>query len=146
MEGCLLCFYVLRSNHTFYIQILLLSNKVWHSPTVRASLAQLAESAELDSEVLIRAVKTHWNTYTHVLERTIELREVLGDLCDMAQFNKPGRGCGLHLRNLILTDEEWDIIEQLYRLLQVSTLRLVSVWPLCTNLFYYSPSSTLPCR
>ncbi|RDX39814.1 hypothetical protein OH76DRAFT_1367189, partial [Lentinus brumalis] len=97
-----------------------LSNKVWHSPTIRAELAKLAQNAELNSEVLVRAVKTRWNTVTHVLERAKEMRAVLTEVCDMAQFNKGAnrkKGAGLHLRRFILDDLEWDILDQLLRLL-----------------------------
>ena len=57
-----------------------------------------------------------------VFERTLEMKEVLTDLCDMAQFNtcaKDSKGSGMRLRGFILDDEEWDIIEQLYDLLDV---------------------------
>lgn len=99
------------------MQILSLSRKVWNSPAIRGELTSLASAAELDSEVLIRAVKTRWNTVTEVLERALEMREVLGDLCDMAQFNKRS---GVRLRRFLLTDEEWEILSQLSRLLDVS--------------------------
>lgn len=89
------------------MQILSLSRKVWNSPAIRGELTSLASAAELDSEVLIRAVKTRWNTVTEVLERALEMREVLGDLCDMAQFNKRS---GVRLRRFLLTDEEWEIL------------------------------------
>ena len=50
------------------------------------------------------------------------MRTVLSEVCDMAQFNKGAgrkKGAGLHLRKFILEDSEWDIIEQLLRLLSV---------------------------
>ncbi len=91
---------------------------MWNSPTIRAELSKLAAKADLNSKVLVRAVKTRWNTVTEVLERALDMREVLRDLCDMAQFNKK---TGARLRRYLLDDDEWDLLEQLWRLLDVRT-------------------------
>ncbi|KAL1945891.1 hypothetical protein VTO73DRAFT_1893 [Trametes versicolor] len=92
-----------------------LSKKVWNSPPVRAALATLTHDApDIHSEVLVRSVATRWNTVAAVIERALELQEVLGDLCDMAQFNKPR---GVRLRRFILTDDDWMLLDQLHRLL-----------------------------
>ncbi len=104
------------------LQLVILSKKVWHSPLIRAELARLGQNEELNSKVLVRAVDTHWNTYTHVLERGIALKDVLSELCNMAQFNKgTGRSGskGLHLQNFIISPEGWDVLEQLHHLLAV---------------------------
>ena len=99
-------------------QITKLSQKVWHSPQIRAALSQLATEAGLNSEVLVRMVKTRWNTFTMVLARAIEMKEVLSGLCDMHQFN---RSQGARLRRYILSEEEWKLLEELYQLLDVSS-------------------------
>ncbi|KAL1949782.1 hypothetical protein VTO73DRAFT_8663 [Trametes versicolor] len=105
----------LRLGRNALNKILTLSRRVWNSPSIRAELTRLAQATDgVNSEVLIRAVKTCWNTVTEVLERALEMREALGDLCDMAQFNKK---TGARLRRYLLTDEEWDILAQLSRLL-----------------------------
>ena len=93
-----------------------LSTKVWNNVTVRAELARLAKDAELNSEVLVRSVKTRWNTVADVLERAIDMQEVLEELCDMAQFNKK---TGVRLRRFLVADEEWIILDELHRLLDV---------------------------
>ncbi|KAL1947002.1 hypothetical protein VTO73DRAFT_13963 [Trametes versicolor] len=95
-------------------KILKLSRKVWNSPTIRAELATLAADAKLNSEVLIRSVKTRWNTVTEVLGRALKMRMVLTDLCDMVQFNKAH---GVRLRQFVLSDEEWVALQQLHDLL-----------------------------
>ena len=51
-----------------------------------------------------------------VLERALELKPVLADLCDMHRFNQSD---GVRLRRFILSDEEWTFLEQLYLLLDV---------------------------
>ncbi|OJT02154.1 Zinc finger BED domain-containing protein RICESLEEPER 2 [Trametes pubescens] len=95
-------------------KILTLSRKVWNSPTIRAELSSLATASGLNSDVLVRSVKTRWNTVAEVLARARVMRPVLADLCDMVQFNKPR---GVRLRPYILTDEEWTIIDQMHLLL-----------------------------
>ena len=85
---------------------------------MRAELSKLAQDANLNSEVLVRAVKTRWNTVTHVLDRAIDLEDVIPALCDMNQFNK-ARGKGLRLRALAPKDDEWTILKQLHALLLV---------------------------
>lgn len=97
-------------------QITQLSKKIWHSPPIRAELSKLAHEAKLNSEVLLRSVATRWNTVTEVLERALGMRDVLGDLCDKYQFNKPQ---GVRLRRFALTDKDWELISQLYQLLHV---------------------------
>ena len=94
---------------------------MWFSPTIHAELARLAGKEDLTAEVLVRAVKTRWNTITLVLERALALKDILLELCDKHQFNGPKSA---RLRRFILSDEEWTLFEQLYQLLDVSTLPL----------------------
>ena len=100
-----------------------LSTKVWHSPQIREELARLAGDADLNSETLVYAVRTRWNTVTEVLERGLQMREVLGQLCDMTAFNSSKSG-GVQLRRYTINDEEWVILEQLFKLLHVSLIVL----------------------
>lgn len=93
-----------------------LSQRVWYSPQIRAELARLAGDAGINSEVLVRMVKTRWNTVATVLDRVLELRPVLADLCDMHRFNGER---SVRLRRYILSDAEWTVLEQLHRLLDV---------------------------
>ncbi|KAM5539154.1 hypothetical protein V8D89_007184 [Ganoderma adspersum] len=77
-------------------KIIKLSQKVWNSPTVRGK----------KSEIL--------NTVTMVLTCTLELRSILFDMCDMAEFNKPQ---GVWLHRFIIDEADWPILEELYELL-----------------------------
>ena len=95
-----------------------LSNKVWNNPHIRAALAELAHEARMNSEVLVRAVQTRWNTVTEVLERAITMRDVLGALCDKNAFNSTKSG-GVQLRRYTISDDKWDILIQLHQLLHV---------------------------
>ena len=96
---------------------------MWNNPHIRVKLEEIARAAELDSKVLVRAVKTRWNTVTEVLERGLQMREVLGQLCDMTAFNSSKSG-GVQLRHYTINDEEWVILEQLFKLLHVSHIVL----------------------
>ncbi|PIL32936.1 hypothetical protein GSI_05054 [Ganoderma sinense ZZ0214-1] len=95
-------------------KVIKLSQKVWNSPTVRAEMSAQAKAAGQKSEVLIRAVRTRWNTVMMVLERALELRPILFQVCDKAEFNK---NQGVRLRRFIVDDEDWPILEQLHELL-----------------------------
>ena len=64
------------------------------------------------------AVKTRWNTVTEVLERGLQMCEVLAQLCDMNAFNSTKSG-GVQLRRYTINDDEWEILEQLFKLLHV---------------------------
>ena len=92
---------------------------MWNNPHICVKLEEIAAAAELNSKVLVRAVKTRWNTVTEVLERGLQMREVLGQLCDMTAFNSSKSG-GVQLRRYTINDEEWVILEQLFKLLHVS--------------------------
>lgn len=85
-------------------------------------------------------MRTRWNTVTCVVGRAIDLNPVLDDLCDMHQFNKdPKRG--LRLRRFILKDEEWTVLKDLHRLLDVSGACVATV--LCLSA-YLSESHAQP--
>ncbi len=75
-----------------------LSQKVWNSPTVRAKLEVLAINVGLPCKVLMRLVKTRWNTVVEVLNRAVTMKSVLAELCNKAQFNKPR---GIRLRRYV---------------------------------------------
>lgn len=118
-----------------HYQILQLSNRVWNNVPICAELVQLTVSAGLNSEVLVRSVVTWWNTIAAVLERVLEMQEVLGELCDMAQFNKKEtkskdgkiKSTGVWLHRYILNEDEWQVIDQLHCLLDVSTFTKLSL-------------------
>lgn len=103
---------------------MVLSSHVFCRPQIRTVLARLAKDAGLKSQVLIRPVRTCWNTVTHSLGRALDMQDVLEALCDMHQFNQPG---GVRLRRFILSGDEWTILRQLYNLLFVSSSLVAAV-------------------
>ena len=74
---------------------------------------------KLKCKTLICPVRTRWNTVTCVLGRAIDLSPVLGNLCNMYQFNKDPK-CGLRLQRFIIKDKEWTVLKDLHHLLDVS--------------------------
>lgn len=100
-----------------FAKIMALASNVFCRPQIRSALARLAKDAHLKSQVLIRPVRTRWNTVTMSLGRAIDMQEVLDALCDMHQFNLAG---GVRLRRFILTPAQWTILRELYELLYVS--------------------------
>lgn len=88
---------------------------------MRSELAKLAKIHKMKSEVIVRPVRTRWNTVTMTIARALEMKDALDDLCDMVQFNATRAGArGLRLRRFLLTEDEWAILEDLHRLLDVS--------------------------
>jgi hypothetical protein len=51
-----------------------------------------------------------------MLGRALALRSVVPDLCDLKQFNKR---TGARLRRFLLDEDEWDLLDQLFPLLDV---------------------------
>jgi hypothetical protein len=59
-----------------------------------------------------------------MLGRALTLHSVLLGLCELKQFNKHG---GVRLQRFMLEDQEWELPEQLYPLLDVSCLFYIIV-------------------
>nr|VWO98345.1 PPM-type phosphatase domain-containing protein [Ganoderma boninense] len=95
-------------------KILKLSTKVWNNPNVHAEMSRLAKEAGLQSDVLIWPVITRWNTVCAVLDRALDMEDIVNEVCDQAQFN---RHDGVWLHCFLLSEEEWRMLDDLYRLL-----------------------------
>lgn len=65
---------------------------------------------------MIRDVSTRWNSTALMLERALELREALKLLVVMEEHNKPR---GVRLSRFKLSKEEWDLLAQLFPILDV---------------------------
>ncbi len=59
---------------------------------------------------------TRWNTIADMLERGLHLHDILTDICDQMRFNKT---TGLRLRQYMLTEEEWEVLDQCSNYLEV---------------------------
>lgn len=70
----------------------------------------MCEDVSIKSQKMIRCVPTRWNTVASLVMRAITLRPALDSL--VASEDK--------LRKLILSEDEWTLLEQLEPLLKVS--------------------------
>jgi len=76
---------------------------------------------------MIRAVSTRWNTTAELISCAKDLRLALNLLVNMEQHNK---SCGVRLKRFQLSTQEWDLLLQLYPLLDVSrhwVIRVISI-------------------
>lgn len=67
---------------------------------------------------MIRPVDTRWNTMCGVIERALELRPALHTMLSQPKYGK-GPSKLVHLK---LEEDEWDLLERLLPMLQVSVL------------------------
>ena len=68
---------------------------------------------------MIRDVSTRWNSTASMLERALQLREALKLLVVMEQHNRPQ---GAQLARFKISREEWDLLGQLFPVLDVCIL------------------------
>ena len=94
-------------------------SKVWNNPNIRAEMSYLAKKAGLQSEVLVCPVVTCLNTMCAVLEHMLDMQDMVTEVCDQVQFNWQDSVC---LHHFILTEEEWTMLDDLYRLLDVGII------------------------
>ena len=94
-----------------------LANKIVRSPTVKDGLEEACCEAHIDSKSMVRDVDTQWNSAVEMVARGLEIKAALKILVLKADFNKPH---GVRLRRFQLSTEEWDLLEQLEPLLEVS--------------------------
>jgi hypothetical protein len=67
--------------------------------------------------LMVRDFATHWNSTAELLAHALQLHKALSMLVGFEQHNK---SCMAHLQWFKLTSNEWELIEQLQPLLQVS--------------------------
>jgi hypothetical protein len=67
---------------------------------------------------MVRTVATRWNTTAELIGRANDLRLALNLLVNMEQHNK---NRGVRLRRFQLSAQEWDLLLQIYPLLDVCT-------------------------
>jgi hypothetical protein len=65
---------------------------------------------------MIHDFSTRWNSMVLMLECALELREALNLLVVMEEHNEPS---GLRLSQFKLLKEEWDLLAQLFSILNV---------------------------
>ena len=66
---------------------------------------------------MLQAIATHWNTMAKLLGHALELHKPLNLLVNLEQHNKGSRD--VHLQCFKLSKQEWELLEQLFPLLNV---------------------------
>ena len=66
---------------------------------------------------MVRDVATRWNSTTELLERALQLRDALNLLVIAEQHNRPR---SVRLKHFQLVKQEWELLEKLFLLLEVS--------------------------
>jgi hypothetical protein len=96
-----------------------LGKRVFNSPTLREDLKTSCEQSKIKPKLMIRAVATRWNTMVELIGRALHLREALTLLVNLEQHNK---GRSVRLNRFKLSKQEWELLSQLYPLLEVRHL------------------------
>jgi hypothetical protein len=74
---------------------------------------------------MVRDVSTRWNSTALMIERALQLREALKLLVVMERHNQSR---GARLGRFKLTKEEWDLLAQLFPILDVCDLLLIYIY------------------
>ncbi|KAF9018888.1 hypothetical protein BDZ89DRAFT_914057, partial [Hymenopellis radicata] len=100
-------------------KIIKIGRRVFNTQIMQEELAAQCTLAKLQPLKMIRAVATRWNSVHPVLERALYLKPAIDRLVVLPQFNKvPKR----KMSKFKLTPAEWEIIEQLEKLLKLFVL------------------------
>jgi hypothetical protein len=105
-------------------QLTNLGKKIFNSPTLREDLRIQCERNKVKPKLMLRAVATRWNTMAELIGRAIELRDALNSLVTLEQHN---RARGVRLQRFKLTKQEWELLIQLFPLLEVLLFLSLSI-------------------
>ncbi len=98
------------------LQLTQKGKKAFHNSVLRETILEACQQHDIDELILIRAVLTCWNTIADMLERSLHLHDILMDICDQMRFNKT---TGLRLCQYMMTEEEWEVLDQCSDYLEV---------------------------
>lgn len=116
------CCRYLGCNHLLTIpQIRNLAKRICNSSTIRADLELQCKAVKIKPLLMVRDVSTRWNSTASMLERTLQLREALQVLVVEKEHNRPR---GARLARFKLSKDEWDVLTQLFPILDVRSLIL----------------------
>ncbi|KIM91753.1 hypothetical protein PILCRDRAFT_83832 [Piloderma croceum F 1598] len=93
-----------------------LANFLCLSPTIHADLELQCKAVKIKPLLMICDVSTRWNSTASMLERALQLREALKLLVVMEQHNRPR---GARLTKFKISREEWDLLGQLFPVLDL---------------------------
>ena len=103
--------------HKSFIQLRNLSKRIHNSPTLHANLEAACVKSKIKPMQMVRDVATRWNSTTMMLGRALQMREAINLLVISEHHNRPR---SVRLRRFQLSKVEWDLLDKLYPLLEVS--------------------------
>ena len=103
--------------HKSFIQLRNLSKRIHNSPTLRADLEATCVKSKIKPMQMVRDVATRWNSTAMMLGRALQMREAINLLVISEHHNRPR---SVRLRHFQLSKAEWDLLDKLYPLLEVS--------------------------
>ena len=112
------------------LQLCELAKRVFHSPTIREDLTAACEKHRLTPKQLIRAIVTRWNSLAMAIARGLELRAANDTILAMSKYTKGSSD----LRRFRLSLAEWELLAQLYGVLEASIRAVISLLILTTSL------------
>ena len=101
------------------LQLCNLAKQIFNSPTIGANLEIQCKTVKITPRLMIRDVATRWNSTASLLEQALQLQEAIMLLVGMEQHNKAQ---GARLNCFKLLKAEWDLLTQLFPLLDASIL------------------------
>ena len=114
------------ATHIMYGQLRNLGKRIFNSPTIRADLESACVKSKIQPRLMVRDVATRWNSTAELLERALQLREALNLLVISEHHNRPRSA---RLKRFQLSKAEWDLLDKLFPLLEVS----IAICPWCFN-------------
>ena len=102
-----------------------------NSPTIRADLQAACNKTDIKPVLMVCDVATRWNSTSELLTRALQLRKALNLLVGYEQHNKPRTA---RLQRFRLSAPEWELLEQLWPLLDVCRHDLILIFILITDL------------
>ena len=109
-----------------YGQLRNLGKRIFNSPTIRADLESACVKIKIQPRLMVRDVAMRWNSTAELLERALQLREALNLLVISEHHNRPRSA---RLKRFQLSKAEWDLLDKLFPLLEVS----IAICPWCFN-------------
>ncbi|KAG6904706.1 hypothetical protein DXG01_007777 [Tephrocybe rancida] len=91
-----------------------LGKKIVNSGTIKESLKSTCVRSQTPVMQMVKDVTTRWNSMTKLIAHALKLHEAIKLLVIMQEYNKR---TGVHLLRFQLSNEEWDILTQVYPLL-----------------------------
>jgi hypothetical protein len=100
-----------------FLQLCNLTKQIFNSPTIHADLEAMCIKSKIKPLLMVHDVATRWNSTAELIKLALALRKALNLLINLKQHNRPRSS---RLKRFHLTKQEWELLEKLFPLLEVS--------------------------